>query len=378
MKINNRLVKIGDYRFAKIKENKKDLLDLGIGDPDLKIHPSIIDGLMKGLNEENFNRYPKGSGTNMLKNAIIKSYKELYNVTLNMDEVLILIGSKEGINKIFACCCDYRDTAIIPQFGYPVYSSSCKLWGIEEYRIPLLEQDEYLPRLENIPDNICRESKIFMINYPNNPTGAIAKDSFYNDVTKYCLKHDILLCNDGAYNEILEENTNPISLLQFDKKKNFVEFGTFSKIYNMTGFRIGYAVGNSYVLKQIEKVKDNCDSGQFTPIQFAATEALNLSSHYKKSVNRIYDERRKVAKKILRAKNIHYFDSKGTFYLWCKVPKGYTTEEFCIELVEKYGIITTPGYFFGNTGNDYFRISLTQKVEKLGAYLNKLKVYNIN
>lgn len=378
MKINNRLNKIDEYGFADLINDKENTLDLGIGDPDLEIHPNIINALIDGLKIKSFNKYPLGSGTLDLKNAVINYYKELYKVKLTLEEVVILIGSKEGINKIFACCCNYGDYAIIPQFGYPVYNSSCRLWGIEDYRVPLIESNNYLPSLENIPESILKISKLFLINYPNNPTGAVANPDFYSDIVNYCYKHDLLLCNDGAYNEILEEQMEPLSLLQFDPRKRCVEFGTFSKIYNMTGFRIGYAVGNKEVIKKIVKVKNYCDSGQFIPIQNAAVEALKLNSDYKKSINKTYDIRRNLAKKILKSKNIHYYDAKGTFYLWCRVPKNYTTNEFCNELVEKHGLITTPGYYFGDYGHGYFRISLTQSVDLIEEYLDKLRVYNIN
>ena len=377
MKINNRLNKIDEYGLSNIVYDKRNILDLSIGDPDLDIHPNIIKALIEGLNIKNFNKYPEGSGTIELKRAIINYYSDFYNVKLNSEEVVVLIGSKEGLNKILACSCDYGDYAIIPQFGYPVYSSSCKLWGVEEYRIPITEGNNYLPKLEIVPESIAKKSKLFIINYPNNPTGAIANSNFYKEIVEFCYKHDMILCNDGAYNEIIEEKSEPISLLQFDHRKKCIEFGTFSKIYNMTGFRIGYAVGNKDVITKMVKVKSFCDSGQFVPIQNAAIEALKLNSHYKKSINSTYDTRRNLAKKILKSKNISYFDAKGTFYLWCKVPKNYTTNEFCKELVENYGIITIPGYNFGDYGHGYFRISLTQNVELIEEYLNKLRVYNI-
>ena len=378
MKLNNRLNKIGDYGFTKIQSECQSLLNLGVGDPDLKVHPNILRALIKALEEENFNKYPIGSGSTFLKDAVIRYYQDKYNVDLTREEVIILLGSKDGISKIFGCCCDHGDTAIIPGLGYPVYSSICKIWGLDEYQLPLMEKNNYLPVLENIPEIFCRESKLFMINYPNNPTGAVADSWFYRDIVKYCSKYDIILCNDGAYNEIVDENTRAVSLLQYDNSKNSVEFGTFSKIYNMCGFRIGYAVGNKYVIKLLEKLKDNCDSGQFRPIQRAAEEALKLDDAYKKGINMVYDQRRKLVKSILKIKNLNFYDGKGTFYIWCKVPVSYTTDEFCIELAEKYGIITTPGYYFGNSAQGFFRISLTQNSEKLEAYLNKLKVYNIN
>jgi len=377
MKINNRLNKIDEYGLGDVVYDKNNILDLSIGDPDLEIHPNIINALIEGVKIKNFNRYPKGSGTLDLKKAIINYYWDLYNVKLTLEEVIILIGSKEGINKVFACCCDYGDYAIIPQFGYPVYSSSCSLWGIQEYRVPITESNNYLPILENIPETITKMSKLFFINYPNNPTGAIASSAFYTDIVNFCRKHDMVLCNDGAYNEILEEKEEPISLLQFDQSKKCIEFGTFSKIYNMTGFRIGYAVGNKDVINKMMKVKSYCDSGQFIPIQNAAVEALKLNYDYKKSINSTYDIRRNLVKKILKSKNISYYDAKATFYLWCKIPQNYTTTEFCKELIDNYGIITIPGYNFGYYGHGFFRISLTQSAELIEEYLDKLRVYNI-
>ncbi|MDF2882389.1 MAG: aspartate aminotransferase [Clostridiaceae bacterium] len=382
MKINNRMNTIKEYHFKKIEENKnilikqgKEIIDFSIGDPDLPVEKSIILALENALYTKNFNNYPPYDGITQLKSEIIKYYREVFNVSLNSDEVLILIGSKEGISNIIPAVCNFGDICIMPEPAYPVYETCSKLWGVEPYTIPLKESNGYLPDLSIIPDNIRREAKLFFINYPNNPTGAIANKYFYRDIVNYCTNNDIVLCNDGAYNEIIMEKKQPLSLMQYDPDKKFIEFGTFSKIYNMTGFRIGYVVGNSKIVNAICKVKSNLDSGQFIPIQLAAVAALKLDRDYVDRVRKVYDKRRDTAISILADKNIEIFNGGGTFYIWCKVPHNYTTDEFCEELLDLYGLIVTPGYCFGNSGYGYFRISLTKSCGEIEKALNKLKKY---
>lgn len=382
MKINNRLNSIQEYHFQKLDIIKKKLIsegksiiDMSIGDPDLQVDEKIIDGLIDGLKVKNFNKYPPYEGIKDLKLQIIKYYNDTFSVKLNMDEVIILIGSKEGINNIIPAVCNFGDYVIIPQPGYPVYETSCNLWGAVPYKISLAEENGYLPKLTSIPKNVLSKSKLLIVNYPNNPTGAIANEEFYKETIEFCAKNNIVLFNDGAYNEILKEKEMPLSLLTFDRKKISVEFGSFSKPYNMTGFRIGYAVGNREVISSLLKVKSNVDSGQFIPIQLAACEALKLNRDYVDSIRRIYDERRFMVEEGLKRCNIRFYKPQGTFYVWCRVPQNYTVNEFCEELIMKYGIIVTPGYAFGNICGDYFRISLTLEKDKLENALSKLNIY---
>lgn len=383
MKINNRINNISEYHFKKLDDikqklnnnNNKELFDFSIGDPDLPVDNSIIEEFIKSLNRKKFNNYAPYDGIKELKLQIIKYYEDVFSVKLNLNEVIVLIGSKEGISNIIPAICDFGDYNIIPNPGYPVYESCSKLWGVNSYKVPLKENKNFLPQFDCIPKDIINKSKLFIINYPNNPTGAVANEEFYKGIINFCKNNNIVLCNDAAYNEIIEENKRTISLLQFDKEKNSIEFGTMSKIYNMTGFRIGYAVGNSKVIERLLTVKSNVDSGQFKPIQYAAIEALKLSRNYVNNIRKIYDNRRKIAKKILKEKNIEYFDGKGTFYIWGKVPKEYTCDEFCSEIMKDTGIIFTPGFSFGNLGYNYFRISLTQDEKTIKTAFNKLKVY---
>lgn len=383
MKINNRIAGFGEYHFKKIDDEKKKflqsgkkLIDLGIGDPDLPVHPDILKELVDSLSIKDFNKYPPYDGLERLKKQIIKYYKETYSIELDLDEVLVLIGSKEGISNIIPAVCNFGDGVIITDPSYPVYETAATLWGAIPYKIPLKGKNKFLPELNYISDRDMLKAKIFIINYPNNPTGAVANEDFYKDIVKFCSEKDIVLCNDAAYNEIIEENKAPISILQYDKnKKNCIEFGTMSKTYNMTGFRIGYAVGNREVIKALLTIKSNLDSGQFKPIQYAAIKALTLDRSYINSIRHIYDDRRKSAEIILKNKNIDFFKTTGTFYIWCKVPKNYTVYEFCSEVLKKYGIVITPGYSFGNLGYEYFRIALTKDKSIIEEGLEKFDIY---
>lgn len=382
MKINNRLAGIEEYHFKKIENLKnklikegKDILDLSIGDPDICTNKKIVDEFLKSININGFNKYPPYEGIKELKEKIIKYYDERFNVSLKEDEVLILIGSKEGINNIIPAVCNIGDSIIVPNPCYQVYVTSPILWGVNTYKLPIRDVNNYLPELNKIPESIAKKSKMFIINYPNNPTGAEANDVFFKEIVKFCSDRGMILVNDSAYIEIVREGKRPISLLQFDKEKKSVEIGTFSKTFNMTGFRIGYAVGNPKVLRELLKVKSNVDSGQFLPIQYAAIKALDIIQSETKKNKKVYDERREKAKNILKIKNIEYYNSEATFYIWCKVPKGYTTTEFYERLILKYGIITTPGYSFGNLGNGYFRLSLTKDLKDIDKYLNQIEEF---
>ena len=380
MKINNRLSNVDEYHFKKIDDIKKKasllgkkIIDLSIGDPDLEVHSNITDALIQGLNCPRYNNYPTYDGLIELKKAVIKYYYDVYSVSLNLDEVIILIGSKEGISNIIPAVCDVGDCVIVPEPAYPVYKICSKLWGCIPYTVPLTQSNGYIPNLDVIPEKIVNKCKLMFINYPNNPTGAVASSEFYKRVVKFSYDNNIVLCNDSAYNEIIKADKEPISLMQYDKLRQNVEFGTLSKTYNMTGYRIGYAVGNAKVINALLKIKSNCDSGQFIPVQKAAIAALNLERDYVHNIRKTYDERREIAKSILLEKNIKFFDTEATFYLWCRTPKNYTTSEYCEELLINHGIVVTPGNVFGKIGYDYFRIALTKDKLIIEETLKSLK-----
>lgn len=382
MKLNNRIIDIGEYHFKNLDLLKKtktlngeEVFDLSIGDPKMPVHENIKKALVESLNLEGFNNYPPYEGIEELKYKIIEYYHNVFNVNLTKEEVVVLIGSKEGISNIVPSVCDVGDYVIVPDPGYPVYKIATKLWGCIPYSVPLKENKGYLIETSEIPQKITEKAKLMFVNYPNNPTGAVANKEGFEELIEFSYKNNLVLCNDSAYNEIVDKDEKIISLLQFDKEKRCIEFGSLSKIYNMTGFRIGYAVGNSEVIKKLSNVKSNLDSGQFIPIQKAAVEALSINREYNEKVVLEYSKRKEVAKKILKEKNIKFFDGKGTFYIWCRTPKGYTSNEFCLELLNRYGIIVTPGEVFGIVGYDYFRISLTENSEVIEKCLSRLDKY---
>lgn len=380
MKLNNRLLNVNEYHFKKIEDLKnqailsgKKIIDLSIGDPDLEVHSEITNALIQGLKGDRYNNYPPYDGLIELKKAVIRYYKQVFSVSLNLEEVIILIGSKEGISNIIPAVCDIGDCVIVPEPAYPVYSICSKLWGCVPYTVPLKQKDGYMLNLDDLPLEIIKKCKLIFMNYPNNPTGAIATSEFYKRIIKFSYDNNIVLCNDSAYNEIIKVEEKTTSLMQYDEKRQCVEFGTLSKTYNMTGYRIGYAVGNAKVINALLKIKSNCDSGQFIPVQKAAVAALDLERTYIQNIRKIYDERRDVAKSILLQKNITFFDTQATFYLWCKTPVNYTTNEFCEELLINNGIVVTPGNVFGKLGYDYFRIALTKDVIIIEEALKTLK-----
>lgn len=380
MGLSQRLGALSEYHFQKLEMIKKDfaaknkeIFDLSIGDPDLPVDESILKALVDSFKVQEFNKYPPYAGIDELKKSVIKYYDEVYDVKLNMDEVLILIGSKEGIHNLVPVICDIGDYAIVPTPAYPVYETSCHLWGVNTFSIELRKEDNYLLNLNFISKEQAVKSKLLVLNYPNNPTGAVANEKFYRDMIAFGERNGILVYNDGSYNEILQVEDNPQSILKFDKNRSSIEFGTLSKTYNMTGFRIGYAVGNAKIINGLLKIKSNVDSGQFIPIQYAAIEALKLSRGYVENLRKVYEERRLCAEEILRKKGINYFKGEGTFYIWCEAPEGLTGEEYCEKLSKNYGIIVTPGKAFKDSTNKYFRIALTKDKNLISKALNMIE-----
>jgi LL-diaminopimelate aminotransferase len=277
-----------------------------------------------------------------------------------------LIGSKEGIAHLFLALADNNDYVLIPDPGYPVYNAAAVIAGCSVYKMQLKAEDQYLPRLDNIFPEVAKRAKILIVNYPNNPTGAVASDEFYKGLIGFGKENDIVIVNDGAYMDICRDGTKPKSILQTTGAKDIcVEFGTLSKSYNMTGWRIGYIAGNSEVIKKLMVIKTNFDSGQFGALQMAGVKALNEGAKIIKELNEIYELRRGVVIEKLKQLGIEAYNSKGAFYVWFKVPRGYKSEEFSNHVLEKTGVIITPGTTFGASGEGYCRISLTASLNRL-------------
>lgn len=381
MKFVNRTEKIPQYIFSKLDAVKKQLelngieiIDLGIGDPDIPTPEFIVNSMGNYIKNQKNYRYPPYSGIDEFKKAVADYYKRNYSVDIDYNtEVAALIGSKEGIAHLFLSLTDTGDYVILPDPAYPVYQAAAIISGCNIFKIPLKEENNYLPDISSIDKEILKKAKMLIVNYPNNPTGAVADEEFYRKLVRFGIKNDIAIVNDGAYLEIYKSDMKPKSILEIPDAKNIaVEFGSLSKSYNMSGWRLGYIAGNSEIIKKLMIIKTNFDSGQFSAIQQTGADALNYGSDFTKYINDVYRERRKIVEDKLKEKNYYVYDSKGTFYVWFKVPSNFSSEEFSREVLEKTGVLITPGNAFGDFGEGYCRISLTVDKNKLIEAMNRI------
>jgi LL-diaminopimelate aminotransferase len=378
----SRIENIPPYLFARIDKKKAearnrglDLIDFGVGDPDIPTPAYIIQAMKDALDNPANHRYPSYEGMFEYRKAVANWYKKRFSVDLDpTDEVVALIGSKEGIAHMPWAYLDKDDVALIPSPGYPVYKIMTLLTGGRPFIMPLREENRFLPDLDNIPGDILEKAKIMFLNYPNNPTGASADDEFYRRSLKVAEKHDILICHDAAYSEIAYDGYTPRSILEFDKdKKHSVEFHSLSKTYCMTGWRIGFVVGNKEAVANLGKLKTNIDSGVFQAIQCAAVAALESDQHSVEEIKMIFQKRRDMVVDGLKTIGIHVEKPLATFYIWARVPQGYTSADFCEKLIEEHGIVVTPGSGFGEEGEGYFRISITINEARIAEAIERLK-----
>jgi LL-diaminopimelate aminotransferase len=368
MKMSRRIENLPPYLFVeiskKIAEKKakgEDVVSFAMGDPDIPTPPHIIERLCQAAQDPANHRYPETEGLPELRQAIAGWYQRRFGVSLDADkEVLPLIGSKEGIAHIALCFIDYRDTALVPDPAYPVYSVSTMLAGGNPYYLPLTEENDFLPNLDAIPDYVLNRTKLLWINYPNNPTGAVADLDFFNKVVEFAQKHNLAVCHDGPYSEVAFDGYQPVSFMQADGAKEVgVEFHSLSKTYNMTGWRIGMVVGNADMVDALMRVKSNLDSGIPQAIQYAAIEALTASQDCITEHNAIYQRRRDLIIDVLNNIGLKARPPKASLYIWARIPEGYTSTELATDLLEKVGVVVTPGVGYGKHGEGYIRLSLT-------------------
>ncbi len=382
MKEAKRLQKLPPYLFARIerkieekKEQGVDIISLGIGDPDRPTPEHIIDKLVEQAHNPENHRYPSSVGMLEYRKAVARWYKNRFNVDLDpKKEIVTLIGSKEGIGHISFCYVDPGDVNLVPDPGYPVYGIGTLLAGGEPFYMPLKEENGFLPDLDAVPGDVADKAKILFINYPNNPTGALADLEFFNKVVAFAKKHDLIVCHDAPYSEIAFDGYEPPSFLQAGGAKDVgIEFNSLSKPYNMTGWRIGWAAGNKEVVEALGRIKSNLDSGAFQAIQYAAIAALTGSQEPVKEMQRVYQERRDVVIDGLNKMGWQMERPKATFYVWAPVPKGYSSSEFAELVLEKAGVIITPGIGYGENGEGYFRIALTVEKERIEEALKRMQ-----
>jgi LL-diaminopimelate aminotransferase len=380
----SRIKHLPPYLFASIDRMKQeavkkgmDIIDLSIGDPDIPTPGPIVRAMKKAVENPIHHRYPSYEGMLSYREAVAHWYKKRFNAKLDpRTEVLSLIGSKEGIGHIPLAFINPGDVVLVPSPGYPVYPIGALFAGGESCMMPLREENNFLPDLNRIPKGILKKAKLMFINYPNNPTSAVAPRGFFEEVIKFAFKNNIIVCHDASYTEIYYDK-KPLSFMQFDGAKEVgIEFHSLSKTYNMTGWRIGFAVGNSHVLAGLGKVKTNLDSGVFQAIQEAAIAGLGLDQKMLLPIRNTYRQRRDILYKGLNELGMHLVKPDATFYLWVKVPPRFNSMGFVTHLLDQAGVLSTPGNGFGDAGEGYVRFALTapdkriqEAVERIGRIL---------
>ncbi|GFN24034.1 MAG: LL-diaminopimelate aminotransferase [Thermoanaerobacteraceae bacterium] len=377
-----RIQKLPPYLFARIekkieeaRERGVDIISLGIGDPDMPTPSHVIAKLKEEAQNPENHRYPTSVGLLSFRQAIAGWYRERYGVELDpRSEVVTLIGSKEGIAHISFCYVDPGDVNLVPDPGYPVYGIGTLLAGGEPYLMPLKEERGYLPDLAAIPSEVARRAKLMFLNYPNNPTGAVVRDKFFHEVVEFAKSYDIIVCHDAAYSEITYDGYRAPSFLATPGAKDVgIEFNSLSKPYNMTGWRLGWACGRADVIEALGRLKSNIDSGVFQAVQYAGIEALTGPQDGLREVCRVYQERRDLVVDGLNSMGWRLSKPLGTFYVWAPVPAGYTSESFAETVLEKAGVIVTPGNGYGRHGEGYFRIALTIDKERIKEAFVRLR-----
>ncbi len=370
------------YLFARIDAMKQsaigkgvDLIDMSIGDPDIPTPKHIVNAMKKAVQNPRHHRYPSYEGMLSYRKAVADWYKRRFGVKLDpASEVLCLIGSKEGIGHIPLAFVNPGDTVLVPSPGYPVYPVGTLLSGGRPYIMPLRESNGFLPDFKKIPASILRKATLMFINYPNNPTSAVAGRGFFEEAIRLAEKWNIIVCHDAAYSEIYYDGKKPMSFLETKGAKDAgIEFHSLSKTYNMTGWRIGFAAGRKEIIAGLGKIKTNLDSGVFQAIQEAGITALKTPDSVVAGIRDAYRERRDVLYKGLKEIGLHVIKPEATFYLWTRVPKGHTSSGFVAHLLEKAGVLGTPGNGFGSAGEGYVRFALTVPVERIKEAVKRIK-----
>ncbi|HWI54435.1 MAG TPA: LL-diaminopimelate aminotransferase [Desulfobacteria bacterium] len=364
-----------EKKIAQAKAEGVDVISFGIGDPDRPTPGHIIDKLCDQAKNPVNHQYPSSVGMLSYREAVAEYYKNRFGVELDpKTEVVSLIGSKEGIAHISFCYLDPGDVSLIPDPGYPVYGTGAMLAGAEPYIMPLTAENGFLPDLDAIPADVAKRAKLMFINYPNNPTGAIANDDFYIKLIAFAKEYDIIVCHDAAYQDIAWDGYRPPSFLEYPGAKDVgIEFGSCSKPYNMTGWRIAWAVGNPRVIDALGRIKSNMDSGVFQAVQYAGIAAVTGPQECTLENSQVYKERAQVIVDGLNSLGWNITPPKATIYLWVPVPKGYTSMEFAEHVFEKTGVFITPGSGYGQYGEGYLRIALTVEKERALEAINRIK-----
>jgi LL-diaminopimelate aminotransferase len=362
--------KIADKRAAGV-----DVISLGIGDPDLPTPAIVVEEAQRQVARPDTHQYPSNRGRAAFREAVASFYQRRFGVDLDPDsEILPLLGGKEGVAHICWAMLDPGDVCLAADPGYPVYTSGAQLCGAEPVLMPLTAANAFQPDLDSIPADVRRRANLLFCNYPNNPTGAVIEDDFYERLARFGLEHQIPVAHDNAYSEITFDGHVAASFLQAPGAKEAgIEIFSLSKAYNMTGWRVGAAVGNSSMIQALWKLKTNIDSGMFDAVQMAAVRALGEGAGVTREMCDVYRRRRDLAVSALRAVGIEVTPPKGTMYIWVPVPDGHTSVSFCELVLEQAAVVVSPGSSYGPNGEGYVRLSLTLPDERLREAMGRIE-----
>ncbi len=361
-------------RIARLRKEGRDIIRIDIGSPDLPPPDFILQALNHSASDPGHHAYPGYYGVPAFRQAIVDHYARRFGVELDIDtEIVPLIGSKEGIAHMPLAFVNPGDVVLVPDPGYPSYRMSVMLVEGRVHPVPLLAENDFLPDLEAIPQDVLRQAHVLWLNYPNNPTGAVAPLDFFARAVDFARRHDLLICHDAPYADVTFDGYVAPSMLQVDGAKDVVlEFNSLSKSHNMAGWRIGMAVGNAQAVKALALVKSHTDSGIFRPIQDAAAVALNGDRRWMVERNAIYQKRRDLVLPALEQAGLKARKPKASLYVWPQVPAGITSVDFADRLLQETGVSVTPGTAFGQHGEGYVRISLGLATDRIREAMDRL------
>ncbi len=378
-----RVKELPPYLFLEIDRAKRaarekgaDIIDFGIGDPDLPTPQFVVDAFNQAVKDPSTHRYPLDAGRKEFRDAVAAWYQERFDVKLDPDsEILPLIGSKEGLTHLPLAFVNPGDRAFVPDPAYPAYTRAVAFAGGKSVAYPLLEKNRFLPDWKELEKMRPDGAKLFYFNYPNNPTGAVAGPDTFDKAVRFGKKHKILMCHDNAYSEVYFGHEKPASFLQAAGAKAVgLEFHSLSKTFNMTGWRLGFVAGNAEAISALAKIKSNIDSGVFSAIQLAGADALKRTAKFTGETNAMYAKRRNVLIAGLKSLGWNVQAPEATFYVWCRLPKGHTSSiEFSKFLLDKAHIVCTPGVGFGKYGEGYARFTLTVPEDRIKLAIERMK-----
>jgi len=381
-RLAQRITALPPYLFADVDRRKAeavargmDVIDLGVGDPVEPTPEHVIERLCEAARDPANHRYPSYTGSMDFREAVARWYRRKAGIELDPEaQVLTLIGAKEGLAHLPWAFVDPGDLVLVPDPGYPVYRNATVMAGGTPYPVPLLEEREFLPDLSSLSEDVAKKARLLFLNFPSNPTGAVATREFFREVVEFARRYGLIVVHDAAYSEITYDGFVHPSFLEVPGALEVgIEVHSLSKTYNMTGWRLGWAAGNEEVLEGLGKVKTNVDSGAFQAVQFAGIAALEGPDEHINRQRAIYQERRDITVRGLEEVGLKVFRPKAGCYVWCRVPEGYTSESFVARLIDEAGVVVTPGVGFGEHGEGYFRVSLTVPTERLREAVERLK-----